>query len=72
MRKEHTYIVDGLINGVGGLYPGGLISRIIYSLVNGWAYIWGEGLKPGDFKVGFYGICFSFAGKFISFLFVAK
>ena len=29
-----------------GLYPGGLISRIIYSFENGWAYIWGD-LKPG-------------------------
>ena len=39
-----------------GLYPGGLISRIIYSFENGWAYIWG-GLKPGGgLKVGFYGI----------------
>ena len=49
MRKEHTYTVDGLINGGGGggLYPGGLISRIIYSLANGWAYIWGGGLKSG-------------------------
>ena len=27
----------------GGLYPGGLISGIIYSLANGWAYIRGEG-----------------------------
>ena len=62
-QKEHTYTVAGLINGGGGgggrgLYPGGLISRIIYLLANGWAYI-REGLKPGGFKVGFYGICFS-------------
>ena len=27
--------------GGGGLYPGGLISGIIYSLANGWAYIRG-------------------------------
>ena len=40
----------------GGLYLGGLISGIIYSLANGWAYIRG-GLKTrgGGFKVGFYG-----------------
>ena len=41
MQKEHTYTVDGLINGGGRglLYPGGLISGIVYSLPNGWAYI---------------------------------
>ena len=40
-----------------GLYPGGLISGMIYSFENGWAYIGGGGgLKPGDLKVGFYGI----------------
>ena len=33
-----------------GLYPGGLISGIIYSFENGWAYI------RGGLKVGFYGI----------------
>ena len=38
----HTYTVDGLTNGGGRrLYPGGLISGIIYSLANGWAYIQG-------------------------------
>ena len=59
-QKEHTYTVAAYKWGGGGrgLYPGGLISRIIYSLANGWAYI-REGLKPGGFKVGFYGICFS-------------
>ena len=42
MQMDHTFIVDGLINeGEGGLYPGGLISRIIYSLENRWAYIQG-------------------------------
>ena len=48
MQKEHTYTVNGLINE-GDLYPGGLISRIIYSLADGWAYIRGEegGLKNG-------------------------
>ena len=39
-----------------GLYPGGLISSIIYSFENGWAYIQG-GLKLGGgggrLKVGF-------------------
>ena len=35
MQKEHTYTVDGIINGGGGL------SGIIYSLANGWAYIRG-------------------------------
>ena len=33
MQKEYTHTVDGLINGGGGgggLYPGGLISGIIY------------------------------------------
>ena len=41
----------------GGLHPGGLVSGIIYSLANGWAYIRGD-LKPGGggFKVRFYGI----------------
>ena len=40
-----------------GLYPGRLISGIIYSFENGWAYIRG-GLKPGGgLKVGFYSIC---------------
>ena len=50
--------MDGLINGGGGeLHPGGLVSGIIYSLANGWAYIRGD-LKPGGggFKVRFYGI----------------
>ena len=42
-------LFEGLING-GGLYPGGLISRIIYSLANGWTYI------RGGLKVGFYGM----------------
>ena len=56
MEKEHTYTVDGLINDGGGgkgggLYLGGLISRILYSLANGWAYIRG-GLKPGGLKSG--------------------
>ena len=32
-------LFDGLIKGGGGLYPGGLISGIIYLLANGWAYI---------------------------------
>ena len=36
---EHTFTVDGLVNG--GLYPVGLISRIIYSFENEWAYIRG-------------------------------
>ena len=37
--------------GGGGLYPGGPISGMIYSLANAWAYIWGV-IKPE----GFYGI----------------
>ena len=38
-----------------GLYPGGLISGIINSFENGWAYIRGK-LKTGvGLKVGFYG-----------------
>ena len=42
--------------GGGGLYPGGLISGIIYSFENAWAYI-RVGLKTGGgLKVGFYGI----------------
>ena len=60
---DHTFIVDGLINGgVGwGLYPGGLISRIIYSSENELAYI-RRGLKPGGgLKVGFHGSCSDFA-----------
>ena len=44
MQKEHTDTVDGLINWGGGLYPGGLISGIIYSLADGLAYIRGGGL----------------------------
>ena len=36
--------------GEGGLYLGGLISGIIYSLANGWAY------NRGGVKVKFYGI----------------
>ena len=43
----------------GGLYPGGFITGIIYSLANGWTwfFFWGGGgLKTGgDLKVGFYG-----------------
>ena len=39
MQKDHTFIVDELINGG----EGGLISRIIYSFENGWAYIRGGG-----------------------------
>ena len=47
-RKRNTalFLLDGLING-GGLYPGGLITGIIYSFEKGWAYIRGEGLKTG-------------------------
>ena len=46
MQKERTFTIDGLISaGGGGLYPGGLISGIIYSFENRWAYIWG--LKTG-------------------------
>ena len=44
--KKHTFTVDGLISG------------IIYSFENGWAYI-RVGLKTGGgggLKVGFYGI----------------
>ena len=45
MRLEQD-TVDGPYKRVGGFYPGGLISEIIYSLANGWACIrWG--LKPG-------------------------
>ena len=36
----------GLTNRGGGVYLGGLISGIICSLANGWAYIRG-GLKTG-------------------------
>ena len=63
MQKELTYTVDGVINGGGGgggggLYPGGLISRIIYLLENGWADIWGKGLKTrGDLKWDFMVYC---------------
>ena len=77
MQKEHTYTVDGLINGGGGLYPGGLISGWAYirnnisSLANGWANTWGEGLKPGgalkwDFTVCLLLIC---AKTILSFLY---
>ena len=37
--------MDRLINGRGLIRPGMLISGIIYSLANGWAYI--RGLKTG-------------------------
>ena len=51
-QKEHTYTLDGFITGEAA---GGLISGIISSLANGWAYIQ-EGLKPwgggGGFKHG--------------------
>ena len=42
MQKEHTFTVDGLINGGGG----GLISRIIY-LFKMDGLISGGGLKSG-------------------------
>ena len=54
-RNVHFYSRWAYKRG-GGLYPGGLISGIIYSFENGWAYIRG-GLKPGGLKVGFYGTC---------------
>ena len=55
--SNNLYNVAGLINGGGGsLYPGGLISGVIYSLANGWAYIQGRLKRGGGFKVGFYGI----------------
>ena len=44
MQKEHTFTVDGLING-GGLYPSGLISGIICLKMDG--LISGGGLKSG-------------------------
>ena len=47
-QKEHTYTVDGLING-GGLYPGGLISGIK------WMGLYPGRLKTGVLKVEFYG-----------------
>ena len=55
MQKEHTYTVDGLINGGGGL-----ISRWAYIRNNIFIGKWmglylGGSLKLGDFKVGFYG-----------------
>ena len=55
---EHTYTVDGPIKGEGGgLYPGELISGIIYSPMANDGLISGEDLKPGrGFKEGFYGI----------------
>ena len=37
---------------LNALQQGGFISGIKYSLTNGWAYIWGEGLKPGGLKSG--------------------
>ena len=44
-------LFDGLINGGGGgLYPGGLMSGIIYLLANEWAYI------QRALKEGFYGM----------------
>ena len=45
-------LFDGLINvgGGGGLYPGGLMSGIIYLLASEWAYI------QRALKVGFYGM----------------
>ena len=49
-RSSHLYSTWAYKRG-GGLYLGDLIFGIIYSLANGWAYIWG-GLKPGRFKSG--------------------
>ena len=48
LKKNAKGTVDELVNGRegGGSYPGGLISEIIYSFANEWAYIRG-GLKPG-------------------------
>ena len=64
-RKENFKIIQGFSPGTllqcrwaykrDGGGGGGLISRIIYSFENGWAYIRGR-LKPGGgLKVGFYG-----------------
>ena len=39
------YKIDGLVNQGWALYPGGLITGTIYSLTNGWAYIWGGKLE---------------------------
>ena len=39
--RTHLYSRWAYKRGGGGLYPGGLISGIKYSLVNGWAYIRG-------------------------------
>ena len=50
MQKEHTFTVDELT-----VYLGGLISGIIYSFENGWAYIrGGGGLKSGILRYLFY------------------
>ena len=45
-RKRNTFLQ------FMGLYPGGLISGIIYSFENGWAYTRGGGLKPVGLKSG--------------------
>ena len=51
-------LIQKISLSTGGLYPGGLISGIIYSLANEWAYNrgGGGGLIPGGFKVAFYGM----------------
>ena len=49
-QKEHTYTVDGLING-GAYHPGGLISGIIYIRVGKWMGLYPGGALKWDFTV---------------------
>ena len=51
-KETHLYS-RWLITGGNGLYPGGLISGIIYSLANGWAYIRGAQSRGRELKWDF-------------------
>ena len=57
-NAKETHLYSRWAYKRGDSYPCGLISRIIFSLENGWADIRG-GLKPGGgVKMGFYGMQF--------------
>ena len=45
------------------LYPGGLISGIIYSLANRWAYVRGGGLKVGFYRALLFCACLASRSK---------
>ena len=56
-KKEHTYTVDGLINGGRFISEWAYIRNNIKLFVGKWMGLYPGGLKTGGgFKVGFYGI----------------